>query len=130
MLCHYCEKREATEANETFCGRCVDDSNAWDATDSDLLERLGNDEVKAWREHAERAQDRETVEAIDRHCGCLQCEQRAQDRECEDCGAKALVIDCGHHQQPAKIAAARMLRRLRRALVRIRVGLAPAASKT
>lgn len=102
--CHHCGDELATVAS-TFCHRCVDDPSAWDATDEDLLERLGRTECAAWREVALRNGDLETVEAIDRTMGCCHCEATAVERMCEDCGATALVIDCGHHVQPAAISA-------------------------
>lgn len=36
---------------------------------------------------------------------CDICEVASELRVCADCGAEADVIDCGHHAQPAEIAA-------------------------
>lgn len=36
---------------------------------------------------------------------CETCGVAREDRTCADCGAEASVIDCGHHAQPAEIAA-------------------------
>jgi len=36
---------------------------------------------------------------------CVECDQPCRYLTCVDCGEGAYVIDCGHYQQPAHIAA-------------------------
>lgn len=38
---------------------------------------------------------------------CLDCQTLGEVRECYQCGAVAVVIDCGHQPQPAAISAGR-----------------------
>lgn len=38
---------------------------------------------------------------------CEECGAKRQTRKCDDCGRTASVIDCGHHAQPAEIAASK-----------------------
>jgi len=65
MKCYHCEENEAERANGTFCNRCCEDSSAWDPNDTDLLERLGRAEVRAWRSAAWEHGDYATVDTLD-----------------------------------------------------------------
>lgn len=38
---------------------------------------------------------------------CPECAEPARLRECDDCGRRAWLIDCGHYGQPRPIAAGR-----------------------
>lgn len=64
-------------------------------------------ELRELIEKAERASDQtsgeRTIMTQDESCDA--CGVRAESRTCADCGATAMVIDCGHHAQPAEIAA-------------------------
>jgi len=40
---------------------------------------------------------------------CPDCGEPREDRTCSDCGAQAAVIDCGHYEQPAEIAASQYM---------------------
>lgn len=128
--CYNCGRALATEAGGTFCAACVDARDAWDATDEDLCRRLGPTECAAWRAAAYQAGDTETVEAIDRAMGCCHCDAEAVERTCEDCGCTALVIDCGHHAQPAAISTDEHGRSLCDVCYSARVEAAEAAAAT
>lgn len=51
---------------------------------------------------AERFLEEDTMTTIT-HCSI--CDVDAETRTCHICGRTATVIDCGHYQQPAEIAA-------------------------
>jgi len=62
--CHHCQAQEATKANGALCDECAE-GDGWDATDEELLARIGRAEVRAWRKSAAAAGDWETVDLLD-----------------------------------------------------------------
>ena len=48
-----------------------------------------------------------TTTALTDDTDCLICDASATERTCSDCGATALITDCGHRDQPRPIAAGR-----------------------
>ena len=46
-----------------------------------------------------------STETLPEICTLGDCGTRREHRTCADCGTEADVIDCGHYQQPAEIAA-------------------------
>lgn len=60
----YCCHRIATKAGATFCAACADDGDSWDPTDTDLLDRMGEAEARAWMSSADNAGDSGTCLAI------------------------------------------------------------------
>jgi hypothetical protein len=61
MLCYHCGKKEA----DVFCEECCENTQAWNPSDTELLKRLGVEEVLAWRKAYLDAQDFENVDLLD-----------------------------------------------------------------
>lgn len=63
-----------------------------------------NAETREWSRPS--AEDlRAGADLAEQGSGCLSCELAAESRKCHECGASAMVVDCGCQLQPRPIAA-------------------------